>query len=207
MMAPGKRILFLKGRIAKRLGSSTDSAMFLCNLLNSKFLVPRGKKEKKGIESNGIKERYWIECGVRFGSVVSEGTFRWSFYCLNPVAVASQLGPFNLTIILALLCVYTIDWNWSVLRTDNSAIIPIYICIWLYIPMAIMKLHGGYNEIAWRVRLFWMDWSYGFGFLPVWSCSFCTLTHSLHLTNLCSAIAVFPRRLRIIGKWYSQFNF
>lgn len=27
MMAPGKRTLFLKGRIAKRLGSSTDSAM------------------------------------------------------------------------------------------------------------------------------------------------------------------------------------
>jgi hypothetical protein len=31
MMAPGNRTLFLKGRIAKRLGSSTVSAMFSDN--------------------------------------------------------------------------------------------------------------------------------------------------------------------------------
>ncbi|KAF7828517.1 hypothetical protein G2W53_019681 [Senna tora] len=51
MMAPGKRTLFLKGRIANRLGSSTDSAM-LANSLCNKLEFPKPERKE-----------WWLELG------------------------------------------------------------------------------------------------------------------------------------------------
>lgn len=48
MMAPGKRTLFLKGRIPRRLGSSTDSAMFGSEEKRTVNLQTEKKKKEDG---------------------------------------------------------------------------------------------------------------------------------------------------------------
>jgi len=68
MMAPGKRTLFLKGRIAKRLGSSTDSAMVGTQWRRGsiELICERGKakrREKKGEEMTPTMENKY---GIRF---------------------------------------------------------------------------------------------------------------------------------------------
>lgn len=56
MMAPGKRTLFLNGRIAKRLGSSTDSAMVGTRWVIDEFGEKRRVKKKTGTRGNKYRE-------------------------------------------------------------------------------------------------------------------------------------------------------
>lgn len=53
MMAPGKRTLFLKGRIPSRLGSSTDSAMFATEEKQTVVLQREREGDEESEEEKG----------------------------------------------------------------------------------------------------------------------------------------------------------
>lgn len=91
MMAPGKRTLFLKGRIPRRLGSSTDSAMFGSEEKRTVILQREREEEDRWRREGG---KCYV-CGlVLFGLV----WFGWSWR----VGVAFSVKIFK----TATSCVY-----------------------------------------------------------------------------------------------------
>lgn len=64
MMAPGKRTLFLNGRIPSRLGSSTDSAIIAVGEERKKReregILAKWKSEKKEVERETSVAVVWV---------------------------------------------------------------------------------------------------------------------------------------------------
>lgn len=114
MMAPGKRTLFLKGRIPSRLGSSTDSAMFATEEKQTVVLQRERERRRRRVRGG---EREGGKCDVcGFGFIwfwfgwKDFGSVRFFYFFLNGDGLFFVINTFASFFVFFFFFLYNRYW-------------------------------------------------------------------------------------------------